>query len=1252
MNNIFKKLKILVFFLLFSVVFYFGVIPRVINTEKNRQQIRTMLETSLKTPVKFGKIDSEVTWNLGLKINADKIFICHENHSCFASAGSASFELSLLHLLFHRIKIRKINIKKLNFTVIRLKNGEFDIKGIFSGQHKVRVNLENAELSASDYKIFFVDEYLPQKKSFFIEGEKFKISDFNSAKNFEIDIKGRMLCPNRSSTYFDVHYLSELPFNEKQRLKNNMSLKGKIQNLYLDMYLPYFQRYFPDYSSLSGVVNSNFDINLHKSDFWSDDFRFNIKVRDFAAKKPTKGEVLKSLGLLEIDVFAKRKKEKLLLEKLTVKSPNIDIKLNGEVGKVDSKNPHWDLKLFVKNTKIEAISYLFPEEIKVPYNMFEYFRRFKVKSNASGEVDIQGIGKHLDLYGGLKFTGFSATRNSQKISDGIIKVNFDGKINYIDADVWGKPNEHLYIKGTIIPQSDKISLSVKAQSIEFGPFTELLFAIRDIMKFNLGHFVSNSTIVGKGDSDIYVYGDPSNHYLYGYLKFSDCTLDYSGLSQPFEHVVGKVKFYEDDVYYNNIKAFIMKSHVVINGKTIRTKVDLIVDAPKLNAAETRKLINESHDLLPTKEAIKNMKAIAGYFVAKLTFGNDKNNDFIFKKLKLDAWRGASVTYEEIGFPIKIIKGSILITDKETLFKEVQSEAFGVPAKISGQIIYNSKNKTTQNYIVNFKNFPAEKIHEFEISPIISEQVKDIFRKFQNSKGYLDADLEFLSQGVFADVRFNDTDFVYVPLNLPARIKNGRLIINPKNMQFESLNANIANSPIYINGSLNNYQTEPAFENFILDIPKATSVELFNNIFANKFKKPLFKGGSLGGMLKFQGPASSLNPLGNLEFNDVALGNVTINHALLRSDSDGFNLQDSDVQVAGQKFKVSAIADKNFNSPFKINKIKISAHKIDVENFMECFKKSSNDFSQMTSPITIEDGVICVDELIWKNLCATNFSSSLCLDENGLLGLPNLQLNALNGCIKGNVSYNLKNTELAGNLSATGLPVSSLANFFKVSPNEISGNLSCCAEFCTHGKNKSEIIQNTNARVDFNVANGFLKKFGKAQYLLMAKSAVKSGIGNITINKLLNVIFPENLGSFETFGGTIIARDGSLMSNNMVLKSQNLCLLASGDFNMKNKKSSVILLGQLPKETKKIGVLGDISPGVIFVAIPGVGFLPGGLRLLGLTGLLPLFNPKSSENCKQFVVRMLKTNHNQDSFGSFEWFDKLSEREKDSFCFEK
>lgn len=1384
MTKFLEKLKAVAFFIFFLLVLYFGVFSKVINAKEYQSQIKKIVETSFENPAEFGQFHSELTWNLGVKINIDKGAILHKDGSDFVSSGPLSFEISLPYLLMkNKYKIRKIEFKNPVFIIKRFKNGHFDIEELFISKNKVV--LDKTKIVISDYKIFFADEIIPQETSFFILGKNLKISDFNPDKFIKIQADGEIMSINRDDTVFDFEYSTNLPLDKKQLMKNNLRLKGAVENLYLDMYLPYVQSVFPHYSYLSGVVNSDFDINLRKNDFWKDIFKFKINAENFIAKNQDKIEVLRSSGLLQIDVCAKRKKHKLFLEKLSINSSDINLKLNGNIKKVDSKNPELNLKLFVKNTEINAISYLFPYEINAPNDVFEYLKKFKFKSKTNGNVEIKGTSKHPILFGDLIFADFYIVRNSKAISDGTLKINFAGKTYNIDAELWSNPKEPpLYVKGNITPQLRKISLGVTSAKIEFAPVQQFLFAIRDIFKLNIGYFVSNTIFDGKGSGNVYIYGNTNDPYMDGYINFFNCKLAYSGLSQSFKNVNGKLRLHKDNVYFNNIKASIAQSPFLLNGQILKSTINLIFDFPKLNASEAVRMINESSDLVTTKARIKDMKAISGYAIAKLIFDGDAKKNLRFKAFNLDIL-GASVTYEQVGVPVKLIKGKIFINDVGTFFDEVKAEILGAPAEISG-CIFAEDDIITQDYVVNIKKFNAEKIKYITASSTLSVKIKKLIRNLKNSKGFFDVDLSFLPTDNIADFRFYNTSFVYEPYDLPIEFQNGRLITTSNNLEFESMNGRLANSPFYFDGTIENYQKNPffnlelkakadsedvtkyinpylklpinskgsfpiiasikgglnswkfsgqmalnkgdyvyfkhdlglpldkvrmfkidatggkdnivvddfsisegekhldlsdfsqaqqqnilsakggvkqfgskqlLFEGFSVNISRFMNIKFLNSFFVLNSETPFFDRGYFKGNIRIQGPMASLNALGFIEFKDVILKNIAVNHAIVNLNSRNMSFDGCDVEIAGQKLKIVATANKNFSLPLTIIQMQILASKFDIEDFIKSMPKTS---SKKPFPIIVENGFVHVDELIWKNIIAQNFSSSLSLGQNGLFCFPNLQFNFVNGCIKGNIFYNQQNTESGGNISARGLLLTSLVKLFHIHNGKLSGNFNADVGFCSKGKTRSEIIKNTKVVANFNIQDGYSEKLEKVEHLLIAKNTLLTGIGNISFNKVLNLLFPENLGAFKTFNGTIIVQNGLVISRNLSYKSENMNLYAKGNFKVAQKQSDVIALGQL-YERKKLGKIGDVSVGVLLRFIPGASFLPHSLKTISIIGVLPLFNKppffnevdtkKTSLKYKNFIVRILAKKHCAKNFGSFEWFDKLSEREKEGFSLE-
>lgn len=1249
MNIFSKKVKILVFFIFLVVAFCYGVVSVLLDSQKYKLETRENIEKFFDHPVKLGHIDSKLTWKMNLRVNIDKLFIYHKDGSNFISSGPMFFEVSLPDLFFFKkVKIREIKMQKPVFFVTRLSNGHFDTEELLDSQYKVL--FEDTKLIASDYKIFLTDEFLPQKKSYSIKGDRFKFFDVNSDSFLGGDIQGNIFSYGRQATHFDLQYSVEFPLNKKKPLHNNLSLKGDFKNLYLDMYLPYLRYYFPDYSSVFGTVDSKFDIKLYKNKFWSDRFKIRIHSKDIIAKKQFKGEVLRALGTLDIDVLAKRKRHDFIFDRFTIKKHDIDMSLKGRIDKIDLGNPELGLLFSIKNSSVKAVSYLCPDEVKFPYDFFMYLKKFDVDAFGSGEMEIKGTCEKPILFGYLKFKKFSLSRGIENVHDSILNMKFNGKEYNIDADVLIKPNQHVYVKGSVTPQLHNICLRVNGNNVELGPVGQVLFAIRDIFKFNLGYFVSNTIFTGKGSGDILIHDDLKNPYLDGYMDFYGSKLDYSGLSQSFDKVFGRVRFKDENIFFDNVKSTIIKSPVFVNGWIIKSKINLVFTSPRLNATEMRKLINESRDLVWTKKMIRDMKAVSGYAVAKLIFGGNVMDALKFEDFYLDIL-GGSITYEEVGFPIKLLSGKVLINDKGTYTNGVKAEILGSPAKIKGSIL-TLDSKLIPNYVVSVKRFNAEKIQSITDSTMLSKQDKEMISKLKNGRGYFDAELGFFPKEMTGHFKFYNTSFEYGAFTVPIKLLDGELFTTSKDVKFDSLRVCVENPLVCLNGKIKDYRQKPFFENFILNIPKGTNVSLLNHIFLKK--GVFFDKGSLNGNVRIQGALSSL--CGFLEFNDIVAGNICAPNILINIEPQGISVQDVDLSISGQRFNISAFAEKDFNLPLKINQVKVCAQKLDIDKLTESFTKMKPQGKITALPVVIENGILSFNELLLKNILVNDFSSSLCLDENGLCKLDNLRLKAFNTIANGNLECDYRNKTLAGNLSVCGAPLCSLADLLKVTPDEISGTLSCHSSFCTRGETRSEIIDNAEGVANFKVENGHCKTLGKAQYLLMAQGAVKGGVGNISLNQLLDLLFPEDLGSFKNFSATIKMKDGALVSNNLLLESKNLNISALGNVQMENKRSDIIVLGYLPQKTKKLGCFGDICPGCVLGLIPGINVLSCGMNCSGFDSFLPqvpwLLNQNVTQENKKFVIRVLKNKHPNTSHYSFEWFDKLQQNEKESLTFKK
>lgn len=1169
MENSSKKVFIWVLSLVFLFLVYFLLLPKIFNLGRYTQQIKAETEKTFKFPLKIGAVDSHLTWNLGVKVDIENIFIRHKNNTHFLTTGHVSLEISIPELFRDKIKIRKMEVKDLNCSAKRLKNGHYDIEELFGNNKKIII--KNTCITAKNYRILAQNEFISPPQRYLIKGKRLDISGFTPKKHIHLKTNGTI---------------------SKQNLTTDFALNFKKQN------------------------------------------------------------------------------DTLILNEFEIKAPTMDVDIKGKIAKLSLKNPIIDLKLLVKNSKIDDISNFFPDDFKMPYDLFLHFKKCHVKGNVNANLLIKGGSKSPDLFGNLDFNDFVVKRNNKTVYDGVVKFTIVGQTYNVDADVLSAPGQHLYVKGDVTPKYRKISLGINANNIELGPSQELLFALRDLFKFKLGYFMNNITLDGKGSGSIYVHGDTWKPSLDGYLRFADCKLNYIGLSQPWEHGFGKIRLKGRDMYFEHIKAYTVKSPVFIDGDIIKEAVNLIFTSNKLNATEIRKLIYESRDLRPTKELILSMQAIKGYAKAQLRFGGNVNRYLVFKDFTIDII-GGDITYKEVGFPVELFKGRVYINKKGTFSNGVQARILGAPAQIKGQMTVKNK-LLLPNFNVKMKNFQTSKIVHFKASPLIPNEQKQIIDQFKNFGGNFDADMTFLLQDCIAKVQFHNTSAVYSPLNLPFELKSGNLAASSSGIAFDALAGQIRgfdvfstgvikdkifienlslfknNSPLMIaHGNIKKIN-KPAFENFIVEIPESISITELNPIIAPQDSGQLFKKGLFSGKANINGDFSSPKIVGGFLLQNVvpSFANIVINSARLQFNPDKAYLCSDNTNIGSTKIKFALNSDNFLGFPLKINTAGVYCPKLDCNSIINDLKIDKTALASI--PFSVENGVLNVDELFWNKITVKDFSSSFNIIE-GACSLPEFQCGLAGGTAGGKFCYKPGCSEIKGHLNIKEITANSLFPVFNLS-DKISGTINGSADFSTKGNSVEEIIQNAEAKADFSIEKGHSDELGKINYFLMAQNTMFAGLGNLTMNKIINLFAPQKLGDFKALKGSVSVQNGEVVADKFKFEGGNLNLSIKGNMKMKDQKGTVNVLGELSNDGR-IGKAGNISLNSIISQIPLLGFIPGKNKTEGLFDKIPFIErvplvngigaKKSCCRYQKFIVKILKDMKNNNSTHEFEWVNKLS-----------
>lgn len=568
-NSKLKTLATIVSILLiFAVCFYFLAIPRIINIEKYRLLIIRETYKSLKLPMEIGNSWATMTWNFGIKIHSDSIVIKHFDNTAYLATGPIDVEISAPYIFKKQIRVRSINVQNAAIDLKRLSNKKFDIEELISPKTKKLIKYKtifhNTNININNYKIIFTDKFISPSPQYLISGNKLIISKFDPKKFIKVDVDGKIYSKNRPSTLFNASYNAELPLNTENIFKNQLSIKGKVKNLYPDMYSKYLQAYTEDYSYMTGGGNGDVIINLSRKESDIDEISFKGTVYDFSLYKVEgKGSPVFP-GFTNVSFLVQQKSKNIIIRDFTFKNKDIDTKINGEINITNSKKPELNLNLISDDTKVEPVLNLLPKQNKYYNNILKKLKKYKIKGIVSTNLNIKGAPKDPSLFGALQLKNFSLSNKSKIINNANARVNFNDKTYNVAAHALIDKNEYLNVSGIFSTKDNKVNINVISNTIKWNSAQRLISALSDITN-SKNDIIKRSHLAGKGSININISGGTKNPNIKGYLTFISAKVKSSRLPVPIADLNGQLKFNNKKIIFNNLRAKISHSNINING---------------------------------------------------------------------------------------------------------------------------------------------------------------------------------------------------------------------------------------------------------------------------------------------------------------------------------------------------------------------------------------------------------------------------------------------------------------------------------------------------------------------------------------------------------------------------------------------------------------------------------------------------------------------------------------------------------------
>lgn len=641
------------------------------------------------------------------------------------------------------------------------------------------------------------------------------------------------------------------------------------------------------------------------------------------------------------------------------------------------------------------------------------------------------------------------------------------------------------------------------------------------------------------------------------------------------------------------------------------------------------------------------------------------NDFEFKKGSIDLnckitnnkvisntdLSGISFIYTPIELPISIINGAIVIKNNIMNINKMNILADKMPILIDGDI-KDLNNKQVFDLYLNSKpqqEFIDKYINKNQIYPI---KIKGDIVYWLRLKGTKDnyelksnINLSKDSSFYHFGATVGDIENAII-VNLDSKvINNNKLKI--KEFSYDKIIDSQSGKQTRLNmlksrGEVEILNEDLAFKDLYIKTQNPTDARIFNII----FRKPNIKQGQFTSDLRLNGRLSNPTIIGdfhifetNIPFFDTTMKNIE------------FDFKDKTVnitskgEVMGSDVAFEGIFKNKLTTPYHLEKGTFYTQNLDLNRIANKLKVSQVDnvstfdsFEDFKlSSITFKNLKFKADNIILRNIHATNYEATASLNDKGVFDINHFVFNIAQGVLSGNYKYNLKSNDTLINLKADSISANDISWALFDLNNQIYGNLTGGINLSCNGTNFQSCMQTLNGDAIFNVKDGRMPKLGSLEYLLKAGNLVKSGITGVSINSIIELIAPQKTGEFSDIYGSIRIKDGIARNIEISTKGKDLNLFMSGTYNFATSVADMEVLGLLSRKiSTMLGPVGNFSINTLFNVIPGVDLSKDSL-ILERINKIPAIE-LSNKAYRKFIAEIKGNINGDDYVTSFKWIN--------------
>jgi len=744
--------------------------------------------------------------DFSLSANAEKINIVQDGKTII-DAQNIHARIKILPLIFNKLYVNSVLADKITVNIVRSKNGKINLLELFPEPINTKdiPDIKRLKVNVKNYDISYRDEAINYNAK--LSGDYFNINELVSNKKINFDAAGSLISEGKTAK-FHADITSNLPV-EKNLSKDNFNLNLSIQNLDLAAFSA-LTKYLKnsEITGLDGKINAEIkttDLNNEKKvtgKIQSENFIIHEKL-------PENSTYLKEKANINFDT--KLISNSLVINNFTLKTIYHDLKMSGEIDRINTSKPVLDLRLALHNDIKSMIYTLVPSEIEFENYMLAKIKKYKPKATVDGEITIKGDALEPDIEGEFHTDNLFIDLPVANEAKAKLKLIFLKDKLHVLSDVVPNTGTFVKVDGLINIYGTKSAVFdiESGKNVKLTVTRAVLIPIQDTFSLNFG--ILNHLFVekGNGDAKLHIDGTRADALVDGRLNFYNGTAFMDGLDTKVENISGYLNFKGKNADFSTTTATINGDKVKISGKAdLFGAYDINIDSDSIKTNTLVNLLKNSPILKPAAERFKEInkiKNVKGLCSVKLNAKGKMDDMKALVNLSDMDYNGSlniknnEAIIEGVYYPLKIRTAAAKFNTKD-ITAAANTQILNSPVNIDAEI----KGNAVKLYAVSNK-FRLRDL-------IILADKKGLHKKFLSQNPPKNA--SFVNFKALYDSKTKDIDLNKLSLNAnlfhdstgqapKMYATGGSITLKNGNADIKKLNLTILNSVISVNGAIKN-----------------------------------------------------------------------------------------------------------------------------------------------------------------------------------------------------------------------------------------------------------------------------------------------------------------------------------------------------------------------------------------------------------------------------------------------------------------